>query len=115
MMKAGEGLIAHGQVHPVLFFHQALCMGEGLKARLTMVGPHAALPHPAKAHPGGSQMDDDIIDTAPSKGDLLHQTVDRLLVLGKKIEGQWLLFLMFPKKRYNPLCGIPLAGKGKNR
>ena len=46
------GLVAHGQVNPGLFVHDALVVGEGIEARLAVVGTHAALPYAAEAHAG---------------------------------------------------------------
>ena len=48
--------IAHRQIHPGGFVHNAFLMGESVKAPLAVVGPHAALAHAAKAHSAGGQM-----------------------------------------------------------
>ena len=54
LVEGQIGLVAHGQVHPGLFLHDALAVGEGLEAHPAVVGPHPALAHPAEAHGAGA-------------------------------------------------------------
>lgn len=56
--------IAEGEVQPVFLVDYGLRVGEGLKARPSMVGAHAALTDAAKAHFAGGEVYDDVVDAA---------------------------------------------------
>ena len=43
-MELPVGLIAHGQVQPGFFIYNALIMGEGVEAGLSVISSHAAFP-----------------------------------------------------------------------
>ncbi len=88
LVEVPVGLIAHRQVHPGFLIHNALMVGKGIKADLAVIGSHAAVAHAAKAHIGGCQVDDGVVDTAAAEGADLGNVADGLLVLREEIEGQ---------------------------
>ena len=63
-------------------------MGERVKARLPVVGAHAAFPHAAKAHGAGGQMDDHIVDAAAAEPAPLRDERLMGLVRGEQVERQ---------------------------
>ncbi len=68
--QRGIRLVPKRQVHPGLFVHNALVMGEGIKAHFSVVGAHAAGAYAAKAHLGGCQVNHGVVDAAAAKGTL---------------------------------------------
>ena len=78
---AFEWLIAHRQIYPRLFINDGLIVRKGVEARLAVIRAHAALADAAKAHFAGGQMDDHVIDTAATVGQLGGDPTDPLFVV----------------------------------
>ena len=63
-------------------------MGKGVKAFLAVIAAHSAGTHAAKAHMGGSQMDNRIIDAAAAKLYIGRKLPDPLLILREIVSCQ---------------------------
>ena len=74
-------LIPHGQIQPCLFIYDAFVVGKGLEPFFPMIGTHAALPHAAKAHMAGGQVDHHIVYTPSAKAASGSYAADMLPIL----------------------------------
>ena len=81
-------LIAHRQVKPCILLHDALLMAEGLKALLSVIRAHTAVSHSAKAHGRGRQMNDRVINAAPSEGGAPQKHLLYTFILCENIKGK---------------------------
>lgn len=63
-------------------------MGEGVKAGLAVVGPHAALPEAAEAHLRGGQVDDRVVHAAAAEAAAGEHSVRRPPIGGEHVERQ---------------------------
>lgn len=71
-MEAAERLISHGEIHPCLFIDYALFMGKSEKTVLPVIGAHSAFSDTAEGHGGGGEVDDRVVNAAPSKPAAFH-------------------------------------------
>ena len=63
-------LIPHRQVNPGFFVYDALVMGKGFEAFLTVIASHTAFPKAAEWHFAGGEVNDHIVDTATAEATL---------------------------------------------
>ena len=68
--------------------HDALLVAKRIEALASMVLPHTARSHAAKAHMARSQMHDRVVDATATKGHVTHKALLNLTVLAKDIQGQ---------------------------
>lgn len=67
IINSSVRLIPHRQVDPCLFVYNALVMGKGFEAFLTVIASHTAFPETAEWHFAGGEVNDHIIDTATAE------------------------------------------------
>ncbi len=87
-MDLPVGLIAHGQVQPGFFVYNALIMGEGVKAGLSVISSHTAFAKSSEAHFCGGQVDDGVVDTSSAESAAGGDFFCRCFVRGKEIKSQ---------------------------
>ena len=81
-------LIPHRQIQPGFFVHNALVVGEGIKAVFPVVSSHTALAKASESHLAGGQVDDGIVDTAAAELAPGGHLPGNGLVGGEEVEGQ---------------------------
>ena len=81
-------LIPHRQVDPGFFVYDALVMGKGLEAFLTVIASHTAFPETAEWHFAGGEVNDHIVDTATAEATLRGDFFADGFFLGKNVKSQ---------------------------
>ena len=85
IINSSVRLIPHRQVDPCLFVYNALVMGKGFEAFLTVIASHTAFPETAEWHFAGGEVNDHIIDTATAEATFRGDFFTDGFVLGKNL------------------------------